>query len=256
MPVAVVAAYSAFVAWGATSLTAAIVVGAVQGAVVGCVIGAGVAAATGGDIGKGALYGALAGAVIGGFGGGIAYEPASAVAGGVGGASGGSGGAAASTSAAPATAAPATTTTTATAAAPAATTGNFAVNAPQAGMTVQEAQIASRAADLAAAQSARTAAGLGQGAAIAVGQVGASMIEEKGEDKRSKKEIEAEKALASERFSRETERIAGNIPGQFEAQTANVEIPEWWNKHLIDERINRGLLEPAAAPIVPIPVGV
>jgi len=232
----VAAAVTAFVAWGATSTLAAVAVGAAIGCVTGAVVGATVALTTGGDVGKGALYGAAIGAVGGAVTGGLSSAlsaPASAT-----------------VATTPSAAAPVVGAETAPLLAGA---SNVAVNVP----TMAPAQVASLTAAEALKQAGTSQiyAGMGMGTSQAVGQVGAGLIEEKGTKKRSEKELEAERASASERFSRETERIAGNVPGQFEAQVANVALPDWWDRHLRSNTLNVGLLSPAP-PITPIPIGV
>ena len=106
---------------------------------------------------------------------------------------------------------------------------------------------AQNAATKTAASRSKIYAGIGQGLASGVGAVGAGIVSSRSDEKRLKEEVRAEDELMRLKFAREDERIAGNVPGQFESEVGRVEIPSWWNRHLADERMNRGLLEPSAS---------
>ena len=215
----------------AAMATAVVAVGTavVYGAVIGAAVGAGMAALTGGDIGKGALYGAAIGGVTGGIAKGFSLATAT-----------------------PVTAAPTATMKVAAAPTVSAETaplltgaGDVAVNMPT--MPSSQAASLTAAEALKQAGTSQIYAGIGQGATLGIGQVGAGMVTEKGAEKRSKKEIEAQKALEERKYQKESERTAGNIPGQFEAQVANITpegIPDWWNRHLKGSTTNVGLLTP------------
>lgn len=202
------------------SVTVAIAAAALKGAIVGAIVGGGMAAITGGNILKGALKGAAIGAVTGGALKGFQIATAPAVA--------------APTAVAPTAVAP-------TAAAPTAVpqvTGDVAVNMPTQAASVESLQAASQAADTAAATAATSKAqiyaGIGEGLASGTVAAGAGMIESR----------EAED-LERLKFAEEQRRIAGNIPGQFKAEVANIEIANWWDRHLAEQPLPVGATMPA-----------
>lgn len=207
---------------------------AVKGAITGCIVGAAVAAIKGDDVEKGAIRGALIGGVTAGVTKGLAY--ASYASTGLGSDPGSvNTGMDDSTGISPPSEAVKT------------------VAEPVIDVEIQKREIAAAtkeaSKEAAAAQASRDKiySGIGQGLASGVGAVGASMIESKRAEKQSEKEIEAQRESERLRYSQESERIAGNVPGQFEAETSRSEIPAWWNRHLVDERLNKGLLEPTRA---------
>ena len=200
MPAAVVAAL------GITAGTfgAAVVTGVVIGAIAGAVIGATLALTKGGDLGdvlKGALKGAFIGGVIGGVTGGIGYL-----------------------------AAPAAPVTTSAAAPSAGLSPNVAYNIPAAAPTAtlpgmesiavnMPAAITPAAKEMSMAKALLYSGGI-HGISSGIGAIGGAKME-------GKAALELEERRAAE----ERAKIAANIPGEFEAQVANIE-GDWWNKHL------------------------
>jgi hypothetical protein len=202
-------------------LTSAVVIGVVGGAV----IGGAYAAVTGGDILKGALFGAVAG----GLGGAASFaiaNPAILAAEGV----------------APVASTPAMTGTTAatgaaanTAAAgtaalpnvtPALTAGSFTAVDPALALPAQAAVLpgatdAAAAAATAAANKSLLYSNIGLGLAKGVGDL--ALSGNNAGDRAAAVEAETNAAR---------DRIAANQAGIFEAKTANIQTPNWWDKYL------------------------
>jgi len=213
-------------AWAGGGMAGAVIGGIAAGIVTGAVIGAATAAITGGDILKGALMGAALGGISGGIG---AYLSAGAAAGGA--AAGGVG--ASAETAAMAAGAPAGFTGTATGAAfsggpgLSATPGLLSSGLGEAGKAIGKQAlgvIKDKVLEEKKGWSDDTVkilAGIGEGAAQGLGAMGAAKIK-----------AGADKELAEWTANQEKIKIAANAPGDFTMQTANIKIPDWWNKYL------------------------
>jgi len=214
-------------AWAGGGMAGAVIGGIAAGIVTGAVIGAATAAITGGDILKGALMGAALGGISGGIG---AYLSAGAAA--AGGAAAGGVGASAET-AAMAAGAPAGFTGTATGAAfsggpgLSATPGLLSSGLGEAGKAIGKQAlgvIKDKVLEKKKGWSDDTVkilAGIGEGAAQGLGAMGAA-----------KMKAGSDKELAEWTANQEKIKIAANAPGDFTMQTANIKIPDWWNKYL------------------------
>jgi len=213
-------------AWAGGGMAGAVIGGIAAGIVTGAVIGAATAAITGGDILKGALMGAALGGISGGIG---AYLSAGAAAGGA--AAGGVG--ASAETAAMAAGAPAGFTGTATGAAfsggpgLSATPGLLSSGLGEAGKAIGKQAlgvIKDKVLEEKKGWSDDTVkilAGIGEGAAQGLGAMGAA-----------KMKAGSDKELAEWTANQEKIKIAANAPGDFTMQTANIKIPDWWNKYL------------------------
>lgn len=190
---------------GASATVAAVAGSVAVGIVSGAVIGAASAAISGGDIFKGALKGAVVGGISGGIlsGAGIVSGVASAETQLANYGVEGYGAANAGVSA---------PTTGAEVAAPGANEGILSSSQPVAQEAVKKGL---------SDETIKVIAGVGQGAAQGLGEVGAA-----------KTEAESQKQLAEWEQEQERLNVAANVPGEFEAKVANIKIPEWWNTYL------------------------
>lgn len=218
-----------FLSVGASSTVAAVGAAVAQGAVVGAVVGAATSAVQGDNILKGALKGALVGGVTAGVisGAGIASgvwtsaqqlqqsgatslfagtkegsETALFSGGGL--LNGGS-------------------------------TAPISSNVPRG---ISAAGGIGQQATATAASSSPFMTGVGQGVGQGIGVVGTSIMEADAA-KEARKDLQEASRL---QYTQEQERIAANVPAAFQAAVGRVSPPDWWNKHLVDVSVGRGLL--------------
>ena len=235
MPTAAAAVVVSWVGGSAAvgAVVGAVTYGAVAGAIAGAVIGAASAIVTGGNLFEGALKGAAIGGVVGGISGGVLG------AGGYGGAFN-------------------TTTVPATVSTPTAEATTGLDVAPSA--SIPEASLAGPGTKVAGGlkgatpggglpptggggggvsgmsdAKAKIYAGAGEGLFKSAGQVGASMMEAKSN----------EEMLAQKRIDDQA-KIAANTPGQFKAQTANIDLPDDWPVKYINAKANIEAYKPPA----------
>jgi len=209
-----------------TAVSGAVAVGVTTGAVVG----AASAAISGKNIFKGALKGAAIGGLTAGVGSGIGIVTGLAPAASQISAMGGIGGA---------TAGAASTPTASAISGTADSWMSAGSNVAKPGILSTAGNAAAGAASIPGApgekstglldkmfggmsdEKAKILAGVGQGAFQGLGQVGAA-----------KMEAENSKELAEWTQQKKDLEKANNIPGQFQAQVANIKIPDWWSKYL------------------------
>lgn len=190
---------------GASATVAAVAGSVAVGVVSGAVIGAATAAISGGDIFKGALKGAVIGGITGGALSGLGMA---------------TGIASAETQLAKfgLDSAGTAISTAPTAGIPElATEGGTALRS--AGET--PGILAQAGKPLLSDETVKVVAGVGQGAA-----------EGYGETKAAEAEVAGQKELAEWQRQQDRIDVAANVPGEFQARTANIKVPEWWNKYL------------------------
>ena len=206
-------ASGAAVAAGATAATAA-TIGAVAGSVAvgivsGAVMGAASAALTGGDIFESALKGAAIGGITGGIASGAGIL---------------SGAVPAETQLAKfglemgAEGAMATAAKTPVLAETAAAGATASI--PEAPVVAGEVAKETAKGSILNPETMKVLSGVGQG-----------MAEAYGEQKAAETKAESDKELAEFKERQAQERIKTNIPGQFQARTAIIKIPDWWQRY-------------------------
>lgn len=71
-----------------------------------------------------------------------------------------------------------------------------------------------------------------RGAMGGLAEMGAARTGAKAAEEASIRSAVENKALLAQKESIEQARIAANVPGQFQAQVANIQVPNWWDKYV------------------------
>lgn len=70
--------------------------------------------------------------------------------------------------------------------------------------------------------------------------VGQGIAQGYGESEAAKTKAESDKEIARFTEQQKIARIDANSPGSFDSRTANIKIPDWWNKYLNPQLNNQG----------------